>query len=194
MLSKGNMKSPHAFLLALAVSLATASAAHAQDAQTAPKLFAELGYSSVDITVNGGGNRLEASPGLVTTVFGYAPHPNFAVEAFLGFGAGKDNISSSGVATPLSVKYGTLVGVFARPRVNLTDSFELFGRAGWVHTEAKTSGPGLSVTEKDSDFAYGIGANFHITSSSYLQATWTNFYGREGTKIEGFGLSYGMRF
>jgi hypothetical protein len=185
---------PLAFVAA--ASLMALSAAQAQTTPPAanPKLYAEIGYTATTFKVSAGGDSLKASPSLVSGVFGYQAHPNFAVEGFLGFGAGKDGVKYNGVDLPIDVKLGTMVGVFARPSVALGDTVELFGRVGWMHTELKTSAPGLSVTEKDSNVAYGFGANFNLSKSSYLQASWTSFYNKDDTKIEGFGLAYGLRF
>ncbi|AOS81489.1 MULTISPECIES: outer membrane beta-barrel protein [Hydrogenophaga] len=185
---------PLAFVAA--ASLMALSAAQAQTTPPAanPKLYAEIGYVATDLKVTAGPDSLKASPGLVSGIFGYQPHPNFAVEGFLGFGAGKDKVQLNGAAVPVEVKLGTMVGVFARPSVALGETVELFGRIGWMHTELKTSAPGLSVTEKDSSVAYGIGANFNLSRTSYLQASWTSFYKKDDTKIEGFGLAYGLRF
>lgn len=183
-------------LIAFAATCLALSAAHAQTAAPAssPKMYAEIGYASTDFKVSDGTDSLKASPSLVSGLFGYQVHPNLAVEGFLGFGAGKDGVKFNGMSVPLNVKLGTMVGVFARPSVAVSDTVELFGRVGWVDTELKTTGAGLSASEKDSSLAYGIGANFNLSKTSYLQASWTRLYKKDDTTIEGLGLAYGMRF
>ena len=58
----------------------------------------------------------------------------------------------------------------------------------------KLSLGGLTESASDTGLAYGFGANFHITKSSYLQATWTSHYDDDGVKLEGLGLAWGMKF
>ena len=88
--------------------------------------------------------------------------------------------------------------IFAQSSVSahaeLASIFNCVARIGWMNTELKTTGFGLSVSEKDSSMAYGLGANFNLSRTSYLQANWTSFYDKHDTKIQGFGLAYGMRF
>ena len=180
-------------LLALAATCIALSTAHAQNAgpDSHPRMFAEVGYSALTAKTAFDGHEWKASPGLVTGSFGYQFHPNMAVEGLLGFGAGKDKVRFNGEATGEQLKMGMLYGVFFRPSLSLGDSFELLGRVGWAHTELKSS-----VAGKDSDgsLAYGIGANFNLSKTSYLQANWTSFYKKDDTRIEGFGLAYGLRF
>lgn len=183
-------------LLACAATCLALSTAHAQSTAPAdnPRMYAEIGYASADFKISDGVDSLKASPSLVSGTFGYQFHPNFAVEGFLGLGAGKGGVKFNGVSMPANVKLGTMIGVFARPSLALGDSVELFGRVGWVDTELKTSAFGMSASERDSSLAYGIGANFNLSKTSYLQASWTSFYKKHDTKIEGLGLAYGMRF
>jgi len=76
----------------------------------------------------------------------------------------------------------------------VSESVELFGRLGFVRSQLKLSLGGLTESASDTGLAYGFGANFHLTKSSYLQASWTSHYDDDGLKLEGLGLAWGMKF
>jgi hypothetical protein len=183
-------------LLALAATCFALSAAHAQSAESAahPAMYAEIGYAAPELKMSDGIDSMKASPSLFSGVFGYQFHPNFAVEGYLGLGAGKDGVKFNGVSVPVNAKLGTLYGVFARPSVSVSESVDLFARIGWMSTELKASGPGGSYADRNSSMAYGVGANFNLSKTAYLQASWTSFYDKHETQIQGLGLAYGMRF
>lgn len=165
-------------LLATATAFFALSSAHAQEA--APKLYAEVGYTQMNARASDGVTSLKFSPKAVTGVFGYQFTPNMAVEGMLGFGADS--------------KVKSAVGVFFKPSVAVSESIDLFGRLGWVHSELELSAAGVSMTDKGSDLAYGVGANFNLSKSSYIQANWMTYYMKDQFKIDGFNVAYGFRF
>lgn len=184
----------HSVLRSLfAVTLVSAAAAaHAQ--ATEPSLYGEIGYNSVSVTESGGGVSLKFKPDLLTGVIGYRLNPNLSVEGLLGFGIGDDEIKLNGMGTGVKGEMGTTYGVFLRPSVAVSDSVELFGRVGFVRSALKLSGPGGSVSLSDTGLAYGIGANFNLSKTSYLQANWTSYYNDDGLKLQGIGVAWGMNF
>lgn len=177
----------------VAVTLVSAAAAgHAQS--TDPTLYGELGYSSVSVSAKDATDSLKFKPDLLTGVIGYRLNPNLAVEGLLGFGVGDDEVKLNGSPTGVKGKLGTTYGVFLRPSVAVSESFELFGRVGYVRSALKLSAIGLSETSSDTGLAYGIGANFHLGKSSYLQANWASYYSNDGLKLQGLGVAWGMKF
>jgi hypothetical protein len=187
------MKHKPRFTLALLSAFAALSTAQAQT--TSPdahsKMYAEIGYTSLSFENKHDDFKWKASPSMVTGVFGYQPHPNIAIEGLLGFGAGKGKLKYNGEKTGDDIKLGNMYGVFVRPSATIGDSFEVFGRLGWAHTEAKASDGGRF---SEGNVAYGLGARYHVNKSSYLQANWTSFYKKRDLKVEGMTLAYGMSF
>lgn len=187
------MKKTTIATLAVATALCASASAHAQ--QAAPSMYAEIGYTQLNAKdtdpVLG---TLKFSPGLVTGVFGYQFTPNLAVEGMLGLGAGKDRIQLGGVDTGVDGQLKRAVGVFFKPSVAVADRVDLFGRVGWVRSELELSAGGFSASETDTDIAYGIGANFNLSRTSYIQASWMKYFHEDGLKIQGFTVAYGMRF
>lgn len=179
-------------LTAFAVTCLALSAAQAQSTPDAkPKMYAEIGYTALKFQQKDDTDQYKASPSMLTGTFGYQFHPNMAVEGLLGFGAGKGKVKLNGESNGDELKLGNMVGVFFRPSVNFGDSVEVFGRVGWAHTQLKSLEFGKS---SDSSLSYGVGAQFNLSKTSYLQANWTSYYNKHDTKIEGMGLSYGLRF
>ncbi|MCU0941928.1 MAG: porin family protein [Hydrogenophaga sp.] len=169
-----------------------AAAAHAQS--TGSSLYGEIGYNSVSVTESGGGLTVKFKPDLLTGVIGYRLNPNLSVEGLLGFGIGDDEITLNGMASGVMGEMGTTYGVFLRPSMAVSESVELFGRVGFVRNTLKLSGPGGSASLSDTGLAYGIGANFNLSKTSYLQANWTSYYNDDGMKLQGIGVAWGMNF
>lgn len=184
-------KTSLAFCAAVTV-LACNSAALAQ--QTDPSMYAEIGYTSLNVKADSGATTVKFSPAVVNGVFGYRLHPNIALEGMLGLGAGSDDVKFNGASLGVDGKIGSSVGVFVRPSLALGESVELFGRAGVVHTTLRFSGPGGSLDDSGNDFAYGFGVNVNLSKTSYLQGSWMNHYDKDGVKIDGIGIAYGFRF
>lgn len=178
--------------LAAATAFSFAGAAHAEGAD-AP-LYFELGYSKLSVKGGVPGMSLKASPGAISGIAGYQVNNNLSFEGLLAFGAGGSEAKINGVGSGVDIKVGTGLGFFARASTNLTDDLQVFGRLGWQHSRLKFSDATGSDSDSGSDLAYGFGANFNLSKSSYLQASWMSYYNKNSTKISGFGLSYGIRF
>lgn len=178
--------------LAAVAAFSFVGAAHAQGAD-AP-LYFELGYSKLSVKGSVPGLAVKASPGVISGVAGYQINNNLSLEGLLAFGAGGSEAKINGVASGMDIKIGSGVGFFARASANVTDDLQLFGRLGWQHSRLKYSDSTGSESDSGSDLAYGFGANYNLSKSSYLQASWMSYYNKNSTKISGFGLSYGIRF
>ncbi len=154
--------------------------------------YVEVGYSRVAIKAADIG--LKTSPSVLSTTLGYKINPHLAVEANLGLALGDDNITEDGASTGAKARLGTNFGVFLRPAVEVTDGLELFGRLGWQRSRLKVSGNGESESGTGNDFAYGFGASYSLSKTSYLQLSWMNHFSKDGLSGKSVGLSYGYRF
>lgn len=179
-------------LIATVVAAALLTLAGTAQAQTNDlNTYVEVGYSRLTFK---GDSGVKSSPVVIDTTLGYRFNPNVAVEATLGVGAGKDEMSYNGVGMGVQVKTGVNLGVFVRPGVELSDGVELFGRLGWQRTRATVSYDGISESESYNDFAYGLGVNVNLTKTSYLQASWMHRLSKDGGTVKGLGIAYGYRF
>ncbi len=172
--------------------MCAAGLGHAQAVDS--PLYGEIGYTAIEVKASAPGVSLKYEPALLTGLVGYRFNPNLSVEGMVGFGLGDDEVKLNGVGTGAKGKLGTSFGVFLRPSVQVSESIELFGRLGFVRSEVKVSAAGFTESGSDTGLAYGIGANFHLTKSSYLQASWTSHYDDDGVKLQGLGVAWGMKF
>lgn len=186
------MKTTQLSLLAAVTALFALQSAHAQEA--APRMYAEIGYTQFQGKASDASDSLKFSPAGVAGVIGYQLLPNIAVEGLVGLGAGEDKIKVNGEKTEIKGHLNNTVGLFFKPSIALSDRIDLFARVGWVRAELELSMDGFSLTESGSDVAYGIGANFNLSKTSYIQANWMNYFKKDGFKIDGINVAYGFRF
>lgn len=152
----------------------------AQTSNYSKLLYGELGYTEMDLKLSGAPGYSSDNETL-SAILGYKFHPNVSGEVFLA-----DGISSSDI--------GNSYGLFVKPNMMLTDKVELFGRLGYVSTKVEVSRGGVSVSDRDSSFAYGAGFNYLFTDSFYGQFAYTSFYDKDNDRVKGYTVGVGMRF
>ncbi len=176
---------------AVAAFAVSATAAQAQ-------LYGEIGYMPLKITatVFEGGNTLtvKASPSVLGLTLGYGIHKNVAVEVMVAFSAKDDSAEVNGISTPVDVKVNNAHGIFVKPKAMLSEKFEVFGRLGYMNSKISASGLGGPVSDTSDGFAYGIGANYYLNTTTYLTASYMNLYNKNDVKVTGFALGVGMKF
>lgn len=157
-------------------------------------LYGELGLSLLNYKISNYG--ISSRPVMVRAIAGYDFHPNLAVEAMLGLGLG----GSTGVGyygSAYNVSAGTMIGAYAKPRVNLGD-IELFGRVGLTNTSSSVRG--YSGTDGGASFSYGAGLRYQTQWAAMgnrdisLTADYMSYYSGSGLKYTGFTLGAGMQF
>jgi opacity protein-like surface antigen len=138
---------------------------------------------------------------MVRGIVGYELHPNVAIEGMLAFGVSDDSITEnvSGIPVSLKAEIQNAYGLFVKPKFNVSDSLELFGRIGYSRfkTKATASAPGfgsVSATDSDSDLSYGLGATYNFSKSSFATIDYMNYYNKDGVKGTGLTIGVGYRF
>ena len=156
--------------------------------------YVEVGYSAVTLKASDNGDSIKAHPNMLGVTVGYDVHPNVAVEGMFAFGVRDSSIELNGATVPVDVKINNSYGVFVKPKVKLGESFEVFGRLGYAKTKLTVSGGGLSESESDGEFAYGVGANYYVNKNVYITGNFMNFYNKDDTKVNAFTVGVGYRF
>src|SRR5437764_1535954 len=113
-----------------------------------------------------------------------------------GVGEANKSISVNGVPTDVEVKMPNMYGLFVKGKYEVS-GFELFGRAGYAHTQvqAKSTNNNLVDTDQsDNDFAWGLGANYHFNPKMYVGLDWMRYSNQSGHKVDGMTLGFGYRF
>ncbi len=152
------------------------------------QVYGEVGYNAVDYKEAG----RKASLGSLSATVGYNFHKNLAVEGFVATGIADDDVRVSGLNVNVEAK--TSYGVFLKPKVALSDSFEVFAKLGWVESKIGASVANISVSEKGSDFAYGLGAQYNVSKKVYLSGGYNSFYSKNDVKVEGWNVGIGYKF
>lgn len=187
-------------IVACGIVVAIAGMAHAQTKAPAKQdmlsnMYGEVSYGASKVTGNDGVDTAKASPAILQGTLGYQFHENFAVEGRLGFNLSDSTPKVNGVSIPgASVKINNVFGVFIRPSLALSNDFEVFGRLGFARGKVTVSGMGLSESESRTDFAYGVGANYHLSKSTYLTAEYINLHNKNGAKVNTFSVGVGFKF
>ena len=166
---------------AIAAAAALLLAGNAQ-AQSAPAWYGELGYTFLKIDAGGTSFR----PGAIRGLLGYAFHPMFAVEGMLAGGVSDD---TKNTPVPVTLKMNSMYGIFVRPRY-VYQTFEGFARIGWAHTDVDFR----NVSDSDSDFAWGLGANWYFDPRMYVGADWMRYSNQSNHHVDGLTFSFGYRW
>ena len=78
--------------------------------------------------------------------------------------------------------------------VNYAQSLEVFARLGWAKTKLKANGGVFSASESGSDFAYGAGAQYSFTPTTYVTGGYTRLYDKNSVTADGWNIGVGYRF
>lgn len=197
-----------------------ASNAAAQDSYQGLYANIGISQLSADVDLSGlelQGNAVDlgeetAKITMINGRLGYRLNQYIAIEGDAGFGIGGDDFQRSipvdvdplGVVTvdadaDLDVK--NYFGIFARGILPVSEQFDVFVRAGYGTAKAEASAiattaalPGFSANVSDSqstsDFAYGIGAEYHINERHGIRADFSAI----GSEAHFISLAYAVKF
>ena len=171
--------------------LAASSAPFAQSNTALSNLYGEVGYQSLELETEDFPG-LSSDNGVISGIVGYQFHPNLSAEVYLGGNVDEGSETVGGV--PFETEVKNAYGVFLRPSTMVGDKLEVFGRVGYAHTKLRVSAPGISASDSDESFAYGLGANYYFSDRLYGQLSYTSLYDKDDTKLRGFGAGIGYRF
>ena len=157
-------------------------------AQNDPKMYTEVGYTSV--TYKEAGYTLK--PSALRGIIGYEINPNFAAEAMLGFGVADSSVVIRGVNVNFSI--GTMAGVYVKPKVSISDGVELFGRFGYAKSGGKASVSGYSLTTSGTDTSYGGGMKIKMSNNTDAVIDYMSYYDKNGATATGITFGLGFKF
>lgn len=145
--------------------------------------YADGGYTFAGIDEGG----VDVDLGGVTLRGGYDFSPNFGVEAEGVIGVADDDFGG------VSVELDHLVGVYGKGIWPVSDTVDLYGRAGVVEGELSVSGGGFGASDSDTGIAYGVGGTLDLTDRMYARGDYTR-YDIDSLEADTFTLSLGLRF
>lgn len=211
---------PSLTALSVILCAASASDAQAQDTHQGLYLNIGVSQLSADLDLNDldiQGNALnlgeeKANVTMITGRIGYRLNKFVAIEGDGGFGLGGDNfqrtipvtinnVGTGNVSADADLDVKNYIGIFARGILPVSDQFDIFIRGGYGTATAEVSAlvttdilPGFAANVSDSqstnDFAYGIGAEFHITERHGIRADFSAI----GSEAQFVSVAYAMKF
>lgn len=92
----------------------------------------------------------------------------------------------------VDVELNHAIGAFATAGLPINERGRLFARVGYVNLDIEASAAGASVSEDDSDFAYGIGGEFLLDGRNGVRLGYTAYDFDE--TIDTFEIAYVRRF
>lgn len=158
-------------------------------------LYGELGLGFMSYKISRYG--ISGKPIIARAVAGYDYHPNLAVEGMLGLGM--NDVDAYGpFGSAYSVRAGTLLGVYAKPRLRMGGETELFARIGVVHAGTRVSG--YTGTDGGGSLSYGLGFKTVTPWNSFgnrpvsVAVDYMSYYSGSGVKFTGITVAAGMSF
>lgn len=133
---------------------------------------ASVGSSKIEIDDSSSGIAFDGSD-VGWKVFGkYMFNDNWGLEAgYVDFGNPDDNIMGVDIDIEADGIAAFLIGSYPA-----SESFDLFGKAGYVFWDAEISSPGVpSESDDGSDLALGIGAAFNTSDTFSILGEWEWF-------------------
>ncbi len=173
------------------------------------QLSADLDLTQTDVggeIVNLGNQSPDIT--MITGRLGYRLNDYFALEGEAGFGLGGDDFDQTvpvptdigvlNVDTNINLDVKNYYVGFAKGIIPLGEQFELFGRVGYGAAKAEAdvtaSLAGITASgsdsEKVSDFAYGVGAQYNFNEQNGLRLDYSSI----GGDADIISLSYARRF
>jgi len=176
----------------IAIALAMVSASIAAQAQ----MYGEIGYTSTSAKQQIDGLGIKASPSALRGILGYELNPHLAVEGLVAFGMTSDTLKVNGVSVPgLELELDSAVGLYLKPKTQLNEQVELFGRVGFARVKGTSSAAGLgSESDSDTSFSFGAGLSYAINPSTSLKADYMQYLNKDGFKVNGFTFGLGFKF
>ncbi len=157
----------------------------AQAADTAPEQGYYVGgvYNLVSYKED---NLDTIKPKALAILAGWNFNKNIAVEGRLGFGAGSDAIQG------VDVKVDSYFSALARGTLPVTDAFDVYGVIGLATGKLKASGFGVTVSESDTSFSYGVGGEVKFAGRSAVSLEFGRMFSGDGYDVD--ALSFGYRY
>ena len=154
-------------------------------AQVSPEYYGSVGYGST--RADG------ADVGAIQGRLGAKLTPHFGVEGEVGVGVTDDKTDVAGV--PVNVELKHQAAAYAVGYLPVTPNIDLLARAGYGTTKFKASSGGVSATDSQDSWNYGVGAQYRLDDKNGLRADWTKSeYTNSKADADTLAVSYVRKF
>ena len=158
----------------------------ASSAQAAERLYLGADYMRTEIKMGGA----KFKPYVPKVRAGYYIMNKVALELQYVFSGDADDSGSN-------LKIEQMYGGFLRLESNLHNRARIYLLGGYTETELSVTGNLESLEkQKDGGFSWGIGAEDQITKmrNTFLTLDYTQYYNKDGYKINGISLGFRILF
>jgi opacity protein-like surface antigen len=163
-----------------------ASQAHAQ-------AYGELGFTPNTFKSTFGTTAVSETLYSVRGILGYEVAPNLAFEVMGSVGTTGATVRVGGTDVKVESDYG--VGIYAKPKVKLSDTVEFFGRFGYGRSEGSvTPAGGAATKETRDDYSFGAGISVAVSPMMSVNADYMRYMNKDGIRVGGFTLGLGFKF
>lgn len=177
------MRTPgNAVLLSTALLLGTV--AHAKHGLHAEANLAQLTYKADGLP--------SARPSSFGLKLGSQINFNLAVEARFGVGVAGDTVSSQGTSRKVDVDHH--YGVYTKGLWPVSKVFAAYGLIGYTRGKVTSRVLGARASQSDSDFSYGVGAEWELSRAISLTAEWARLFRGADYQVDGLALGVVKRF
>ncbi|SHF73093.1 outer membrane insertion C-terminal signal [Modicisalibacter ilicicola DSM 19980] len=149
---------------ALVLATLVSSPALAGDAGTS---YAGLQYAQASYEETVYGYDIEGDPSVLVGRLGHYLTDNFSFEGRVGLGLSDDEVTVNGYDTDVTVEVDHLFGAYAVGHLPVTDVVSIYALAGFTQGEATAKADGMSATDDDSGFSYGVGGEVNFFSRQF---------------------------
>lgn len=84
-------------------------------------------------------------------------------------------------------------GAYLRAGVPVTDGFYPYAIAGYTKAKVEVSDFGVTASDSESDFSYGLGADFSVSKNVDITLEFMRYLDKDGVEIDGIGLGFKAR-
>lgn len=114
------------------------------------------------------------------------------VEGQLDIGLGDETVRVGATNVDVSLDYA--FGGYVVGRAPIAENANLFGRIGYVTAQADASAAGVTFSDDDDGFAYGVGGEWFFDGRNGVRVDYTRIDFDNADAADTFGISYVYRF
>ncbi len=162
-----------------------------------PGAYAGIQYAITDFSFEGVSE--DFSPTGIIGRAGSNLNQYFSIEGRLGLGLSDDTVTVTDATTnaSVSIELDTLIGLYGVGRVPLGKSSSIYAVIGVTQIDATASASltgigSASLSEDESDFSYGIGADIGILYNLWVNVEYVQYIDK--TDIDVSAIALGLKF
>lgn len=161
-------------------SIVAASIASASISASAAELYAGGNFAVLDSN--------EVTLNAIYGRFGALFNENLSAEARIGLGVGDDNVGG------VKVELDNFYGAYVRGGIPVGEVFYPYAIVGYTKGKISASGPFGSGSFSDSDFSFGVGADFNVSDLLKINAEYLSYVDSDDVELTGFSVGVSFSF